>query len=242
MPRMSQPVIGITTDNDASDGRARYQAATAYSHAVTEAGGTPILLPHVPELTGDYTRLCDALVLTGGGDPATEPFGIATDARARVIHPDRQAFELALLDAAEQQPNKPVLGVCLGMQLMALRAGAGLDQYLPDMLPTAIDHQDDRKHPLLMTADDSAMQHGGIEGDKQVVVSSHRQAVAKDDDQPSHAGVMRVIAVAPDGVIEAIDDPARRFYIGVQWHPERGDAGPFNRGLFQRLIQACRAN
>ncbi len=203
----------------------------------------PFILPHVPDLAATYARRCDAIVLTGGDDPATEGYGVPTDPRARLIDPARQAFECALLAAAAEQPDMPVLGICLGMQLMALEAGGRLDQYLPDHLATAAEHQDDRRHGLVLHEADSPLNRL-LDGDGTVqdrsggaaitIVSSHRQAVG-------NPGRLRIIATAPDGVVEAIDDPTRRFYLGVQWHPERGGAEPLSRGLIAALVAAARS-
>ena len=241
------PLIGITVDNrDNSAASGRYESSIAYSRAVAQAGGAPALLPHEPALAATYVARLDGLLLTGGVDPDTSAFGEPMHAKARPIDARRQAFELALLDAAAQRPDLPVLGVCLGMQLMALHAGGRLNQYLSDTLADAQVHQNDNRHALRLVADDSilndvcdaqASRESGI-GNRESgdVVSYHRQAV----DAP---GRMRVIAIAPDEVIEAIDLPtsARRFYLGVQWHPERGGAGPFNAGLFETFVSVCRA-
>ena len=218
------PLIGITVDNAANSAdTGRYESAIRYSASVAAMGGLPLLLPHIVERAASYVAVCDGLLLTGGADPVMEGWGVATDSRARRMDARRQTFELALLDAAACVANPlttrdaalptPVLGICLGMQLMALHAGGRLDQYLPDTLPTHADHVDDRRHPLIFHARDSVLRPPDVRG---TVVSSHRQAVAD-------AGRLRVVATAPDGTIEAIDDPTRPFYLGVQWHPERCD-------------------
>lgn len=216
--------------------RRRYELAVAYVDAVSRSGGVPIVLPHQPQHAAAYALRCDGLMLTGGDDPAMEPFGEVTDPRARVIDPQRQAFELALLAAAVQRSEVAVLGICLGMQLMALAAGGRLDQYMPDHLPGACDHQDDRRHAVIAEASDSAVAHlmgRPRGGDGSMVISSHRQAV-------TDPGRLRCIARSPDGVIEAVDDPARPFYIGVQWHPERGGDEPLSLGLIGAFVRAAR--
>jgi len=225
-----RPIIGITTSNCQAHPD-RYESASAYACAVIDAGGLPVLLPHEPHLADQYVHFCDGLILTGGDDPATEAFGKPTHPRARPIDPRRQAFELALLDAATLHPHLPVLGICLGVQLMALHAGGRLNQYLPDTLPTAQDHQDNRRHGIQIVAEGSILRASADIAP--TVVSSHRQAV----DDP---GRLRVIATAPDGVIEGIDDPRRAFYLGVQWHPERGGDEPFSGQLFHQFVAACR--
>jgi putative glutamine amidotransferase len=280
-----QPRIGITVDNrDNSAASGQYEAAVAYSEAVHEAGGLPVLLPHVPDRAPAYLTLCDGLILTGGGDPDMTAFGEPTDPRARVIDPDRQAFELGLLHAAMDEPDKPILGICLGMQLMCLDAGGQLDQYLPQSLgdEAAAVHQDDRPHTLQIQACDSVLVAGpgldacglgsdgldgprdqGSEGSERgqatdqpatrspdstksqtqspesevlTVVSSHRQAIVDP-------GSMRTVATSPDGLIEAVDDPHRRFFLGVQWHPERGRhhaSEALSLGLIARFVAASR--
>ena len=231
---MFQPMIGIVVDNQKNTSHSgRYEVAIAYSRRVAQANGIPLLLPHEPDSAGRYAQLCDALVLSGGVDPNTEIFGQSLHDKARPMDPTRQAFELELLGAAMQRPDMPILGVCLGMQLMALHSGGRLNQYLPDTSSTAQMHQDDNRHAITVCVDRTPMIADDLGQAKPFsVVSSHRQAVADP-------GAMRVVATAPDGVIEAIDDPARRFYIGVQWHPERGDNGPTGTALFDRLVEAC---
>ncbi len=294
-----RPVIGISVDhreNTASSGK--YEVATAYSRCVAEAGGVPVLLPHEPGMAAQFVRLCDGVVLTGGGDPATEAFGYPTHKSAKRIDATRQAFELALLAELDRQPDKPVLGICLGMQMMALHSGATLHQHLPDVLGDADLHLNDNRHAVTILTADSvltgltlerflneckvdrtslraatvrertkirakkpladargslrishAKSENALLNEEAAVVSWHHQAVACGDgtagpdpktSRGAQAGRMRVVATAPDGVVEAVDDPERRFYVGVQWHPERGGAGPLNQGLFDRLVSACR--
>ncbi|MAE66047.1 MAG: hypothetical protein CMJ18_17380 [Phycisphaeraceae bacterium] len=227
---MSRPLIGITVDNrDNNSDSQVLELSEHYGRAVTEAGGVPILLPHEPDLAAQYAETCDGLIFSGGVDPRTEIFGAPTHPRARPIDARRQAFELALLKAVADRDDKCVLGVCLGMQLMALAAGGTLDQYLPEHLATAAQHTGRKRHGIELLVEDSVLGPGSGHAS---VVSHHQQAVADP-------GSMRVVARAPDGVIEAIDDPARRFYAGVQWHPERGGPDELNRGLFARLVRAA---
>lgn len=238
---MDKPIIGITVDNQLNNaGSGVYESAIRYSRSVAHAGGLPILLPHEPEMAEAYVDRCGGLLLTGGADPVMEQFGCATDGRARRIDSRRQAFELALLqavdkrrqDALAEPAGVPVLGVCLGMQLMALYHGGTLDQYMPESMgdDAANAHIDDRKHELKLEHRDSLL--GEATG---LVVSSHRQRI-------TDAGRLRVVARAIDGTIEAIDDPTRPYYIGVQWHPERNDSSDdesLNLDLIKKLVEAA---
>lgn len=237
---MKPPVIGITVDNrDNTATSGRYESSIAYSRCVAQAGGLPVLLPHEPQWVAQFVGMCDGFVLTGGVDPRTEAFGQPTHPRARPMDEQRQAFELALLAAMEEYPNKPVLGICLGMQLMALRAGGTLHQYLPDILDNPQLHENDNRHAITLRVPVSALTDQLLTEAQAVVVSWHRQAVAPGPDDDGGVGRMRVLATAQDGVIEAIDDPGRPFYLGVQWHPERGGQGELNQGLFDRFVAAC---
>jgi len=222
---MRQVVVGITGDVVNKDGIKRSQCALAYAEAVTRAGGFPVLLPPIPEQIPAQVAFCDAWVLTGGDDPRTEEFGEPTHPAVTPLDPIRQGYEVALLRAlgADRSPP-PVLGVCLGMQLMALVAGGTLDQHLPDVLSTADDHWN-RAHDIEPV-------NGSLLGAGEVH-SRHRQAV-------SDPGALRVCARAADGVIEAVDDPDQRFYLGVQWHPERTADATLGANLFSRLVRAAR--
>ncbi len=222
-PTTNSPLIGITCD--LQDGRVRVRPG--YAASVIEAGGTPLLLPPIPRAAPHYARLCDAFILTGGDDPIMENFGVPTHAAATRVAPERQSFELALLEElGARYQAKPVLGVCLGMQYMALAAGGALDQHLPESTPTHADHYGDAVHAIELEEVTSALSEGQV-------CSHHRQAV-------SDAGRMRVLARSSDGLIEAIDDPTRPFFLGVQWHPERTEDERNGKALFRELVTRAR--
>ncbi|MEM7756328.1 MAG: gamma-glutamyl-gamma-aminobutyrate hydrolase family protein [Planctomycetota bacterium] len=222
MTNPGSPRVGITCDLIPHNGIERAAAATAYAAAVVKAGGTPLLLPPIPGTEPHALAAIDALLLTGGDDPATEPFGEPTHPEAIVIHQSRQAFETSLIKLS--QPQTPILGVCLGMQLMALVAGGTLDQHLPDTLLTHADHTD---------ADHTIEPTPGSPLAAGTVRSKHRQAI-------TDPGSLTVLAHAHDGVIEAIGSPGPAFRLGVQWHPERTKDANLGADVFKLLIDAAR--
>ena len=223
------PLIGITANVDERSITVR----RGYADAVVAAGGVPVVLvPPDPALGDprsdaiDLVARLDGFVFTGGADPRTEAYGEPTHAMAQTMHPHRQAFEEALLRALDGRPDAPVLGVCLGMQMMTLHAGGAIHQHLPEIVLTAPDHLEDRVHKVKMVAPDAILSGGEVN-------SNHHQGVRE-------AGKMKVVGVAHDGVIEAVRDPARPFYVGVQWHPERMGEGPLGWDLFRALVGAAR--
>ncbi len=234
-----KPLIGITVDRAESpqNPQGQYQLGPFVGQSVTKAGGLPVLMTPDPDLAGAYVDACDGLVFTGGMDPDTAAFGEPMHPKARKMDPQRQAFELALLEALADRTDKPVFGICLGMQMMALHAGGKLNQYMPETHENPEAHQKGVGHPIEVTVRDSVIQAEDAQG-HEPIYSSHQQAV-------SDPGKMRVVAVAHDGTVEAIDGKpihGDRFYLGVQWHPERGGEGPLNLGLFRRLIEAAHSS
>jgi len=226
---MSKPTVGIVCGFDGKDVKAR----AAYVDATCDAGGLPLLLPPLakndPEQIDAYFTLCDAFIFTGGFDPVTEPYNEPTHPKANRESERRQAFDVALLrELSKNHRDKPVLGVCLGMQMMALEAGGALDQHMPESVPTHAEHMDDQLHEIRVETP-APTETPGTPVRNGTVTSWHRQAVRD-------AGSLRVVARAHDGVIEAIDDPSRAFYLGVQWHPERTADDANGLALFRSLI------
>lgn len=234
-----RPVIGITLDLE-DGGAGRYSRfpwcalRENYLSAVATAGGLPLALPLFPQLGPEYVAKLDGLLITGGAfdiDPqlygATERHGSVT------LRPRRTRAESALLAAALHR-NIPVLGICGGMQLIAVALGATLIQHIPDSCPNALPHEqpnprDEASHGVDIQPDTLLARITG--GARRIGVNSaHHQAVCT-------SGRGRVNAIAEDGVIEGIEDPDHRFCLGVQWHPEFG-IDPADRTLFKAFIQA----
>lgn len=235
----TRPAIGITLDSEEAGGYSAfpwYALRQNYCGAVAAAGGLPLPLPHQPELAEAYLDRIDGLVITGGAfdvDPAL--FGAATRHASVTLKSRRTEFELAILRGALAR-NLPVLGICGGEQLLNVALGGTLIQHIPDAVPDALAHEqtiprDRPGHEVELVA---GTRLAALAGSLRLAVnSSHHQAV-----QTVAPGCV-VNAVAPDGVIEGIEDPRRPFCIGVQWHPEF-TLSAADAALFRALIEACR--
>jgi len=216
-----RPLIGITADLAGDYARNR----RTYIDMVVAAGGIPVLLPTIAALREEMLDRVDGVVITGGDDIDVSKFGIPLHPKAECMAAERQEAEFALLRALDAHPDKPVLGICLGMQMMGVHRGNPLIQHLGDVLPNADRHRNDAIHPV--EADRGSLLKSGA------VRSWHHQAI-------SEAKGFDIIARSDDGVIEGIIDPKRRFYLGVQWHPERTEATETGLGVVQTLVEHAR--
>ncbi|MBL8930025.1 MAG: gamma-glutamyl-gamma-aminobutyrate hydrolase family protein [Kineosporiaceae bacterium] len=203
----------------------------AYVDAVVEAGGVPVLLPPLPGLIEQVTSRLDGLLLIGGPDVDPARYGAERGPDTQPAHPDRDAAELALL-AAATSGQQPVLAICRGMQLLNVARGGTLHQHLPDLLG---DHDGSPgpglygTHPIKVadgTRLADALGRTALEG----VPAYHHQGVDRLAD-----GLV-ASAWTPDGLIEAVEDPALPFCVGVQWHPEVGE----DLSVFRALVRAAR--
>lgn len=230
-----RPLIGIPPCLDERGrwrpGREYQYVDAAYARAVAEAGGVPVYLP-LQDRAADLVARLDGLLVPGGDDLPPDrayPPGVCFDPV-----PGRQiAFDGALLDAALAR-DLPVLAICYGMQLLALRCGGALHFDLPCDVPEAGPHRlsdPGARHALRV---DAGTRLAEIFGRGPLAVNSrHHQAVA-------HPGRARVSAAAEDGVAEALEVPEQRFAVGVQWHPESMEAEHRAR-LFGAFLAACPA-
>ncbi|RIJ78164.1 gamma-glutamyl-gamma-aminobutyrate hydrolase family protein [Nakamurella silvestris] len=234
---MSRPVIGISTYREPvswgewTDLPAAVVPA-AYLDSVSAAGGTPVLLPPFgprDDVAGVVGRL-DGLVLAGGTDVNPSRYSAEPHERTVVWRDDRDVSEMALLHAAADH-GLPVLGICRGMQMMAVVAGGSLHQHVPDL----VGHTGHSPGPRLygdvkVTAVEGSKVASILGSAPFMVRSHHHQAVA------THPGLVAA-AVDTDGLIQAIEIPGHTFWIGVQWHPEVGE----DLSLFEGLVKATRA-
>jgi len=231
-----RPLIGIPPCLDArgrwKPGRRYHYLDARYADALCEAGADAVVLPGQADVASLVSRL-DGLLLPGGDDfppDRSYPEGVHFDPV-----PDAQlAFDRALLDVALAR-GLPVLGICYGMQLLAVHAGARLHYDLASDRPDAAPHQlpegDDGRHALRV---EPGTRVAALLGeDPEPVNSQHHQAVA------FAAAPLRASAQAADGVIEAVERTDARFAVGLQWHPERlGE--DHRRRVFGGFVDACR--
>ena len=231
---MDAPVVGLTTY--------RQQAAwgvwstradllpTEYAVAVEAAGGVPVLLPPValPSAARTVVGRIDALVVSGGADVDPGRYGAEPHERTAGWQPDRDAWELALLTAADEA-GLPVLGICRGMQLMAVHAGGTLDQHTPDLVGHETHSPGADAYGAIAVATEPGSRLAALVGPEAEVSCHHHQSVA------THPG-FTAVARATDGTLEAMEAAGERFRLAVQWHPETR----VELGLMAGLVQAAR--
>jgi putative glutamine amidotransferase len=237
---MARPMIGLTLDSEPAGGWSKlpwYAIRQNYAEAVEQAGGLPILLPHEPERVLDYLDRLDGILVTGGAfdvDPSL--FGAASRHASVTTKDRRTQFEFALVKTGLAR-GMPVLGICGGEQLLAVALGGTLVQHIPAAIADALEHEQanprhEPGHPVAVRS--GTLLHRIVGADTMRVNSAHHQAVR----EPGQFAVVN--AVAPDQVIEGVEDPRYRFCLGVQWHPEFF-IDPGDRRIFDALIAACSA-
>ena len=202
-----------------------------YVAQVERAGGIVVLIPPRVDADDEMARAIlsrlDGLILAGGVDVDPGRYAAPPHPSVQEARPDRDALELALATVTRQR-DKPVLGICRGMQVMAVAAGGTLVQHLPDL----VGHDEHSPAPGVYGSHSVRTVEGttvsALLGHEVVIPSYHHQSVS------SHPGYLAA-AWSPDGTLEAMEHPASRFRLAVQWHPEAGQDGR----LFDALIRAC---
>ncbi|MBT3793357.1 MAG: gamma-glutamyl-gamma-aminobutyrate hydrolase family protein [Rhodospirillales bacterium] len=215
-----KPLIGLTFDREEAGHYSEfpwYALRENYCTSITNAGGLPVGLPHDVDQVPDFMDALDGLIVTGGAfdvDPAL--FGVTTRHDSVTLKPGRTDFEIAITRAALDR-DLPILGICGGEQLLNVALGGTLIQHIPDSIENALAHEqpnprDEPGHDVEIVL--GTRLHAITHCDSMAVNSAHHQAV--DTVGP---GIV-INARAPDGVIEGIEDPSRKFCFGIEWHPE----------------------
>jgi gamma-glutamyl-gamma-aminobutyrate hydrolase PuuD len=237
--RTEHPLIGLNgfyTERDVP----RVEVRLSYADAVIRAGGVPVVLPPVGARR-ELERLVgmlDGLVLSGGDDFDTERLGRGpTHPEALVTPAAKQDFDMLLAELA-LEAGLPTLGICYGMQALALTdPETTLFQHLPEDRPGAQDHRGRRRHPVRIDPATKLARTTGVE--RLDVISSHHQAIDRLGPR------WRVSARDDEGLVEAIELAPREggaghpFAVGVQWHPEASPEGTPHDRIFRGLVGAA---
>jgi len=225
---VGKPVIGITTYlTHAAWGAWSTEAALVpfeYVRAVERAGGAPLLVP--PGADTDATlAVVDGLIFSGGSDLDPDLYGDDPHPETDGIVRERDDFELELMQAALAR-DVPMLAICRGSQVLNVALGGGIEQHVPDRVGSDVHKETPgvfAEHDVEVLPDTRL---GSILGGRHDVKSHHHQGFG------TLGSGLREAARAPDGTVEALEDPSRRFTLGVLWHPEAGD----DPALFEALV------
>ena len=229
-----KPVIGITSyAQEATWGVWKLPAALiplAYVDAVERAGGRAIVIPPSGDAVDETLDVLDGVVFSGGADLDPAIYGAEAHPETDAPQARRDAGELALLEAALER-DMPLLAICRGFQLLNVARGGDIVQHLPE----EVGHDEHKQVPGVFARHPVEVKDGtrlgGLVGTGSEVTSHHHQAVGAVGE-----GLVET-AWAADGTLEAIEDPDKRFVLGVQWHPEAAD----DQALFEELVSEARA-
>ena len=229
-----RPVIGITTYvTPAKWGYWDLEASLIphdYVKSVEDAGGRPLLVPPSDDGVEETLDALDGIIFSGGSDLDPGHYGEEAHPETFGIHAERDRSELELMRAALER-DMPVLGICRGIQVLNVARGGKLHQHLPEI----VGHEGHKNNPpgQFIDHDVSIEPETKLEqilGERHAVKSHHHQGLDAVGEG------LRVSAHAEDGTIEGIEDPLRRFALGVLWHPEAGE----DKKLFEALVEQAR--
>jgi putative glutamine amidotransferase len=246
--RRERPLIGVTTSemrraeslNPTPEGEPPTHLEMAlgipYLRGLEAAGALPVVMPPLgAEAIEPLLDRLDGICLSGGPDLDPAGYGAEPHPELGPIEPNLDRFELAVARRADAR-EMPILAICRGTQAINVVRGGALHQHLPE-ISTEIAHRQrlpgtQTSHAVAIDPESKlAAALGGTEID---VNSFHHQAIDRVGEG------LRVSACAPDGTIEAVEDPDRPFLIGVQWHAETLVHRPYEAALFRNFVDACR--
>jgi putative glutamine amidotransferase len=239
---VGRPVIGICTAVE----RARWSVwdqdafllARSYVRAIHDAGGLVVMVPPDPELErepDEVLDLLDGLILAGGADIDPSAYGAERHPETGHTVPERDTFEIALARRAMDR-DVPLLGICRGMQLMNVARGGTLEQHLPHSHGhhdhrRALGSFDDADHDVRLA--EGSLAHRAAGETVHATKSHHHQGIGEIGD-----GLQVTGWAVMDELPEAVEDPALRFALGVQWHPEADDTSQFVAALVEEAAAA----
>jgi putative glutamine amidotransferase len=251
--RQERPLIGVTTSElrpaerveplpEGEPGGREMALGLPYLRGIEEAGGLPVVIPLLGDDAIEPLIDCfDGICLSGGPDLDPSGYGAEPHPELGPTEPDLDRFELAVARRADAR-EMPILAICRGTQALNVVRGGALYQHLPE-LSTEIAHRqkaagDKTSHPVEIEPGSHLATALGVEeievGDRLDVNSFHHQAIDRLGEG------LKVSARAPDGTVEAIEDPRRPFLIGVQWHAETLVHRSYEAALFRSFVEACR--
>ena len=215
-----------------------------YEESIRRAGGEPWVVESGTHAPAEVMRRAAGVLLAGGGDVDPSQFGEAPHPTFDPAESGRDDYEIELIRLALER-DLPLLAICRGIQVLNVARGGTLVQDIPTELPGALEHKlavpphnaFDLAHEVWIEKDSLLSRLAGDSPKSRDTVdvnSRHHQSV-----KVLGEGLITT-ATAPDGVIEAIEDPSRRFCLGVQWHPENFYRTGEFRSLFEGFLEACK--
>jgi putative glutamine amidotransferase len=238
-----RPVVGVSCyveDVDRSPWRAQHSAVLPHGYVdhLERAGALVVVLPPRPDadeaMAAEVLSRLDAVVIAGGADVEADRYGADPHPTSQRPRRDRDTWELALCRASAAM-DLPALGICRGMQVMAVASGARLEQHLPDR----VGHDSHCPRPGEYTTHHATPVEGsrlaGILGTHPLQVPTYHHQAVRAETLEGSGWVPS--AWHADGTLEAMEDPSPTFRVAVQWHPEAGD----DPRLFEALVEAARA-
>ena len=246
---MTRPVIGVVANYyEKAPGKwhGHSRLNIEYSDAILAAGGLPVILPVIDDRSAmeQFLDSVSGVVFGGGYDIDPARYGQPKHPKTELLASRLETFVFAMFELADRRPGLPALGICLGCQLFNVARGGTLHQHLPDVpRPNAVAHVSAESpysggrqdHRVRVEPGTRLAQAVGGAGEI-AVNSGHHQAIDRVG-----SGLL-ASAACTDGIVEAVEDPARRFFISVQWHPEdlAGQPDqPQSKALFRSLVEAA---
>ena len=238
---MKRPVIGIIPSLESGEGK--IYTPTSYPKVIIAAGGNPIFFNFTRDeaIIEAYAEMVDGVLFSGGDDVNPSSYGEEQIWGCGDVVPLRDDFEIALLKVLlAKYPEKPILGICRGCQILNVGMGGTLYQDLRSQVPGCIRHQQQQSSHYAShkaTVAEGSKLHE-IYGSTEVMVNSFHHQAVKD----LGAGLV-ITAHASDCIVEGFEKPDHPYFVAAQWHPERlveGPHHPEHKPLFQSFVDACR--
>jgi putative glutamine amidotransferase len=236
---VKKPLIGVMPLYDKS--MDSYWMIPGYMKGILDAGGAPVILP----ITKDestlvfYAETLDGFLFTGGDDIDPSIYGQAPLPECGAPFPERDEMEIALFHIAFKM-DKPMLGICRGLQLLNVVLGGSLYQDIPTQIESGVFVNHNQNPPYDIPSHTVKLVSGELlsnlfGADEIHVNSSHHQGIR------NLARGAAILAESPDGLVEAFRFPGKRLILAVQWHPEMmPDSEEQRLKIFSHFTQACR--